>query len=153
MAFGVGTVVTNSGKTYCADQFSAVKATYTACSCSVRWGAIGKGATGAARTAAVADTALTSELSTAQCSNGTSGSRTCGAESLITTSVTNDTYQNVGTFTAASGSSSGSQAIDEAGLFVGTSSGGGVMITSATFNVVNLNPGDSLQNTWRVQFS
>lgn len=146
MSFGVATVVTNLGKAYIADKLSTGQATYV--SCSLRWGAIGKGATGAARTAIVTDTALTCEMTSL-----TGSQRTCGTESLVTVSVANDTYQNVGIFTASSASSSGSQAVDEAGLFVGTSSGGGVMICSATFNVINLNPADTLQNTWRLQLT
>lgn len=142
MAFGIATLVTNLGKAYIADRLSTGPLTYA--TCSLRWGAIGKGATGAARTAVVTDVALSCEMNNA---------RTCGTESLVTTTVTNDTYQNVGIFTASSASSSGSQAVDEAGLFVGTSSGGGVMITTATFNVINLSPGDSLTNTWKLQLT
>lgn len=31
--------------------------------------------------------------------------------------------------------------------------GRAIMITSATFNVINLNPADTLQNTWKVTFT
>ena len=144
MAFGVATVMTNASKGYIADKLTSTPAVYATTSCVWRWGAIGKGATGAARTAVAGDTALSCEMN---------NSRTCGTESTVTTTVTNDTYQNVGTFTATSASSSGSQAVDEAGLFVATSSGGGGMMASATFNVVNLSPGDSIQNTWKVTFA
>ena len=144
MAFGVATVMTCVSKGYMADKLTSTPAIYSTTSCVWRWGAIGKGATGATRTASCADTALTCEMNNA---------RTCGTESTTTTASCNDTYQNVGTFTATSASSSGSQAVDEAGLFTATSSGGGGMMASATFNVVNLSPGDSLQNTWKIQFA
>ncbi len=140
MAFGTGTVLTNLGRNIIADR---IQASPTHSSCTPRWGAIGKGATGAGRTASCTDTALSCEIQT----------RSCGTESLSTTTVTNDTYNNTGTITASSASSSGAQAVDEAGLFTSTTSGAAEMFTSATFPVVNLSPGDSIQNLWKVQIT
>ena len=142
MAFGTATVLTNLGRNITADRLQP-DASRTHQSCDGRWGAIGKGATGAARTASCTDTALTCEIQ----------SRSCGSISLATVTVTNDTYQNVGTVTATSASSSGPQAVDEAGLITSTTTGAVEMFASATFAVVNLNPGDSLQNTWKVQIT
>ncbi len=142
MAFGTNTVLTNLGRNIIADRIQP-DASRTHASCDPRWGAIGKGATGAARTASCTDTALSCEIQT----------RSCGTISLSTITVTNDTYNNVGTITATSASSSGPQAVDEAGLFTSTTTGAVEMFASATFPVVNLLPGDSLQNTWKVQIT
>lgn len=130
MPFGTGTVLTNLGKAIFADRVRTTPATYTN---APKYIAIGVGATGAGRTAAAADTALSSEQET----------RTSGTESVQTTSVTNDTYQVQGTVTAT-----GARAVDEAGLFDASSTGN--MFTSATFPVVNLASGDSIQLTWKV---
>ena len=99
--------------------------------------ALGVGATGAARTAAAGDTALSSELAEG---------RATGTESIVTTTVTNDTYQVVGTVTAT-----GSRAVDEAGTFDASTTGN--MHVSATFPVVNLATGDSLQLTVKTKFA
>jgi hypothetical protein len=133
MPFGTGTVLTDKGKAITADRIRTTPATYTA---SPKFVAIGTGATGATRTAAVTDTALSTEVE----------SRTSGTESVVTGSVTGDTYQSVGTVTAT-----GTRAVDESGLFDASSTGN--MFTSATFPVVNLASGDSLQLTWRVRYS
>jgi len=132
MAFGTATVVTSVGKATCANRLQT-----TPTRNPPKYIALGVGATGAARTAVVGDTALSSELAEG---------RTSGTESIVTTSVTNDTYQSVGTVTAT-----GSRAVDEAGLFDASSSGN--MVLSATFAVVNLANGDSLQLTGKIQFS
>lgn len=97
---------------------------------------MGVGAHAASRTAAVTDTALSSEVE----------SRVAGVESLNTTVVTNDTYQNVATITAAS-----ARIVDEFALF--DASSGGNMAVSATLNVISLNPGDGIQFTTKVQLS
>lgn len=131
MAFGVATVVTNKGKAMFADRLRTSPGTYSA---SPKFCGMGTGATGAARTAVAADTALTTEVET----------RTSGTESTVTTTVTNDTYQVTGTQTATT-----TRAIDEAGLFDASSTGN--LFTSATLNVVNLNSGDSIAWTWKVQ--
>jgi hypothetical protein len=133
MAFGVATVLTNKGKAILADRVRTSPGTYTT---SPKFCAMGTGATGAARTAVAADTALSTEVE----------SRTSGTESAVTTTQTGDTYQVVGTISATAG-----RAVDEAGLFDASSAGN--MFTSATFNVVTLVSGDSIQFTWKVQIS
>lgn len=132
-AFGTATVVTNLGKAMAADRLRTTPATFTV---SPHFVAMGVGATGAARTAAVTDVALSTEVET----------RANGTESVVTTTVTNDTTQVVGTITATA-----SRSVDEGGLFNASSSVS--MGTSATFPVVSLASGDSLQFTWKVQFS
>lgn len=131
MAFGTATVVTNKGKAMLADRLRTSPGTYTT---SPKFCAMGTGATGAARTAVAGDTALSTEVET----------RTSGTESTVTTTQTGDTYQVTGTVTATT-----TRAIDEAGLFDASSTGN--MGTSATFSVVNLNNGDSIAFTWKVQ--
>ncbi len=133
MPFGTATVLTNKGKALFADRARVSPGTYTN---APRYVAIGTGATGAARTAAAADTALSTEVET----------RSAGTESTVTTTQTGDTYQSVGTI-----SISATRAVDESGLFDASSTGN--MVTSATFPVVNLSSGDSLQLTWKVQIS
>lgn len=129
MAFGTATVLTTAGKGITTNRIkgSGTEPAYVG---------IGVGATGAARTAAVADTALSTAVET----------RTLGTSTQQTTSVTNDTYQVVGTVTATA-----TRAVDEAGLFDAVSSGN--MYLSATFPVVNLASGDSIQATLKVQYS
>ena len=63
-----------------------------------------------------------------------------------TTVATNDTYQAVGTVTY----STTSGAITEAGLF--DASSGGNLFLRASFDAININPGDSIQMTIKVQF-
>lgn len=133
MPFGAATVITNVGKAMFADRVRTTPATYSNAPKHV---AMGVGATGAARTAAVGDTALSTEVE----------SRTSGTESIVTTTTTGDTYQVVGTVTA-----SASRAVDEAGLFDAASTGN--MFLSATFNVVNLSNGDSIQFTFKAQLT
>lgn len=133
MPFGTATVVTNKGKAIFADRVRTTPGTYTA---APKFCAMGVGATGAGRTAAAADTALSSEVET----------RTSGTESAVTTTQAGDTYQVVGTITA-----SATRSVDEAGLFDATTTGN--MFTSATFAVVSLNNGDSIQFTWKVQLT
>lgn len=132
-AFGVATVVTNKGKALFADRARTSPATYTT---SPKFIGIGVGATGAARTAVAADTVLSTEVET----------RASGTESTVTTTQTGDTYQTLGTV-----SITGTRAIDESGMFDASTSGN--MATSATFNVINLVNGDSLQLTWKVQIT
>lgn len=133
MAFGVATVVTNKGKAMLADRLQATPTTYTT---SPHWVAMGVGATGAARTAVAADTALSTEVET----------RTVGTESNVTSvspAITGDTYQVLGTIAATAGRN-----VDEGGLFGALTVGN--MFTSATFNVIALNSGDSIAFTWKV---
>jgi len=131
MAFSTATVLTNNGKALIASQVNGTTST------PPKYIGIGTGATGAARTAVAADTALTTEVET----------RANGTNTVTTTSVTNDTFQTVGTITCTSTP----KAIDEAGLF--TAASAGTMFLSATFAVVNLQVGDSLQITGKCQYS
>lgn len=133
MAFGVATVLTNKGAALFADRARTSPATYTS---SPKFIGVGTGATGAARTAVVGDTALSTEVET----------RASGTESTVTTTVTGDTYQSQGTV-----SITGTRALDESGLFDASTTGN--MATSATFNVINLLSGDSIQLTWKVKIA
>jgi hypothetical protein len=133
MPFGTGSVVTTAGKAIISGRMFGS----TPSQLEPKYIAAGVGATGATRTAAVGDTALSSELAEG---------RTAGTGSQVTTSTTNDTYQNVGTITAT-----GSRAVDEAGTFDHSSSV--TMFTSFTFPVVNLSSGDSIAFTIKVQFT
>jgi hypothetical protein len=129
MAFGTGTVLTNSGRAITANR---IKGTGTE---PVYLG-VGTGATGAARTASAADSALSTQYST----------RATGTSSVATTTTSNDTYQVVGLVTAGA-----SIAVDEAGLFDASTAGN--MYMSATFPVVNLASGDSIQATMKVAYA
>lgn len=133
MAFGIATVVTDKGKAMLADRLRTTPATYTN---PPKYVAMGVGATGAARTAVAGDTALSSEVE----------SRVSGSESIVTTSVTGDTLQVVGTIAASAGRN-----VDEGGLFDAGSSGN--MGTSATFTVITLASGESIQFTWKIQLT
>lgn len=133
MPFGTATVVTNKGKASLADRWRTTPATYTV---SPKFMGMGVGATGAGRTAAVGDTALSTEVET----------RTTGTESVVTTSVTGDTEQCVGTITA-----SGARSVDEFGLFDASSAGN--MCFSATFTIISLASGESIQFTAKTQLT
>lgn len=133
MPFGTATVVTTVGKAAIADRIRTTPATYTNAPKHV---GMGVGATGATRTAVVGDTALSTEVE----------SRTSGTESVQTTTTTGDTYQVVGTVTATA-----TRAVDEAGLFDAASSGN--LFLSATFAVINLASGDSIQFTFKTQLT
>ncbi len=133
MPFGTATVITTIGKAIFADRVRTTPGTYTA---SPKFVGMGVGATGAARTAVVGDTALSTAAE----------SRTSGTESLVTTTTTNDTYQVVGTVTATA-----ARAVDEAGLFDASTTGN--LFLSATFPVVNLANGDSIQFTFKAQLT
>jgi len=132
MPFGTATVVTTVGKGITTGRLIGA----TPSQAEPKYVAMGVGATGAGRTAAVGDTALSTQVET----------RTAGTSTQVTTSTANDTFQNVGTITATA-----TRAVDESGLFDASSAGN--MFTSATFAVVNLNSGDSIQFTWKVQYT
>lgn len=123
----VATVSTNSQKRTFADRMRATPARSP-----LRFIGIGVGAN--TRTAAITDTALTTEVE----------SRVSGTESLVTTAVTEDTYQTVGTITATA-----ARSVDEAGTFDAATAGN--IGVSATFGVISLANGDSLQLTVRTQ--
>ena len=95
----------------------------------VAWG------TGAGTTA-LTDTTLFTET----------GTRTAGTSTQQTTSTTNDTYQVVGTMTAG-----GTLAITNAGLFDASTSGN--LFVKGDFTTINLSSGDSIQFTFKTQFS
>lgn len=137
MAFGTATVLTTLGRAVITNRIkgSGTEPVYVA---------IGTGATGAARTAVVGDSALSTEKTT---NAGGRPVRTTGTSTQKTTSTTNDTYQVVGTVTCAVEA----WAVDEAALFDAATSGN--MFSSATFPVVNLSIGDSIQCTLKVQLS
>lgn len=71
--------------------------------------------------------------------------RTSGTSSVVTTTTTNDTYRVVGTLTATA-----ARAIKEVGLFDAAT--GGNLFVRGTFNVINLEEGDSIQFTIDAQF-
>ncbi len=132
--FAAATVITNRGKAIIADRIRTTPATYTT---APKWIAMGTGATAAARTAAVGDTALSTEVET----------RAVGTESVVTTTVTGDTHQTVGTITATA-----ARAVDEAATFDQLATGGNIFM-SATHAVINLVSGDSLQYTAKTQLT
>lgn len=132
MAFGTATVETNSGKAISAKRHLGA----TPAQAEPKFIGMGTGATGAARTAAAGDTALSTEVE----------SRAAGTGSTVTTTQTNDTYQTQGTITATA-----TRAVDEAGTFDASSVGN--VDVSATFAVINLVSGDSIQFTVKKQFT
>jgi hypothetical protein len=95
-------------------------------------------------TAAVTDTALTTECTTA---NIPSYARASCTNSQQTTSVTNDTFQQVATLNA---NSSTGAAITEAGTF--SAATGGTMFLETTFSAINISGSDTLQLILSVQF-
>jgi hypothetical protein len=131
MAFGVATVFCSTGKAIVAKRLIGA----TPAQITPNFQAIGVGATGAARTAVVGDTALSTEVETRVNTN---------AFTTVTTTLTNDTAQCIQTTTATA-----TRAVDEAGLFDAVTVGN--MFISATFNVISLASGDSLQLTWKWQ--
>ena len=130
MAFGTATVLTNAGKAITTNRLIGAGT-------EPKFLGVGTGATTAARTAVAADTALSTAVESRVGTNN--GTRT-------TTTAANDTYQVVQTITAT-----GARAIDEAGLFDASTAGN--MFLSATFPVVNLLTGDSIQITAQVQYT
>jgi hypothetical protein len=95
----------------------------------VAWG------TGAG-TAALTDTTLFTET----------GTRTAGTSTQQTTTTTNDTYQVVGTLTAG-----GTLTITNAGLLDASTSGN--LFVKGDFTGIALSSGDSIQFTFKTQFS
>lgn len=90
--------------------------------------------------AAAGDTTLGAEITTA---GGQRASATC---TRVTTSVTNDTAQDVVTF-----SFTGSFAVTETGLLNDATTG--TLLARQVFSAVNVASGDSLQVTWKIQAS
>lgn len=122
----MATVFTNAGKAITTNRVkgSGTEPNYVA------WG------TGAG-TAAITDTTLFSESAEA---------RVAGTSSQVTTSVTNDTYQVVGTIVA-----SAPRTITNAGLFDAPTSGN--LFMKGDFAGVTLAAGESIQFTNQVQYT
>lgn len=122
----MATLLVNTGKAIITNYLNGGAATQPK---YVAWG------TGAGTTAA-SDTTLFTEVLP----------RVSGTTSQVTTSTTNDTFQVVGTQTAAV-----SETITNAGLFDASTSGN--LFVKGDFTGVALNTGDSIQFTFKVQFS
>ena len=122
----MATLLVNTGKAVVTNYLNGGAATQPK---YVAWG------TGAGTTSAT-DTTLFTET----------GTRVSGTTSQQTTSVTNDTYQVIGTMTAG-----GTLAITNAGLFDASTSGN--LFVKGDFSTINLNSGDSIQFTFKTQFS
>ncbi|HET7630165.1 MAG TPA: hypothetical protein VFK03_02215 [Candidatus Saccharimonadales bacterium] len=90
-----------------------------------------------AGTAAVGDTTLSTEAAE---------SRVAGTQTQQTTSVTNDTYQVVGTLTSSSG-----QTITNAGVLSASTSG--TLVLHSDFTGVPLVSGDSIAFTFKLKFA
>lgn len=75
-----------------------------------------------------------------------SESRVTGTSSQVTTTSTNDTYQVVGTLTAA-----GTKTITNAGLFDAVTSGS--LFMKGDFTGIPLNLNDSIEFTMKVQYT
>jgi hypothetical protein len=118
------TVLTTAGKTYTATKMADT----TTATVVPKWIGIGTGV----HTAAVGDVALTAEVETRGSANPA-------------TSSTN-TFQVVQTITATA-----LRAVVEAGLFSAIT--GGTMLVSSTFDVVNLQIGDSIQITAQITYA
>ncbi len=132
----MASVLTNAGRALAT---SALKASgYT----EPVYGGWGTGA----GTAAVADTTLFSEK--AADLSATSGTRATGTTSRVTTSVTNDTYQNVFTVTAT-----GSGTVTNAGTFDNSAIGSGNLFVKGDFTGIALSSGDSIQFTVKCQLA
>lgn len=122
----MATLLVNTGKAIVTNYLAGGAATQPK---YVGWG------TGAGTTA-LTDTTLFTEI----------GSRATGTTTQQTTSTTNDTYQVVGTLTA-----SGSVTITNAGLFDASTSGN--LFVKGDFSGIALTSGDSIQFTFKTQFS
>lgn len=122
----MATVLTSAGKAITTNRLkgSGTEPNYVA------WG------TGAG-TAAVADTTLFTESAEA---------RVAGTSTQQTTTVTNDTYQVVGTLTASAG-----RTITNAGLFDASTVGN--LFMKGDFTGLALLTGDSIQFTMQVQYT
>lgn len=123
----MATVFTNTGKAQTAGRYTGDS---TGTFNRIGWGT-GTG------TAAAADTALFTEAAEA---------RATATLSRQTTAVTNDTFQAVGTLTSAS-----SQSITNAGLLDAAT--GGNLLVHADHTAIPLQSGDSIQYTFRLQYS
>ncbi|UOF82002.1 tail collar fiber protein [Caudoviricetes sp.] len=121
----MATLLVNSGKAIVTNRINGGGTTPL----YVAWG------TGAGTTSAT-DTTLFTEVSP----------RVTGTATQQTTSVTNDTFQVVGTQTAGT-----AETITNAGLFDASTSGN--LFVKGDFSGIALNSGDSISFTVKVQFS
>jgi hypothetical protein len=122
----MATLLVNTGKAIITNYLNGGAATQPK---YVAWG------TGVGTTAATDTTLFTEVLP-----------RVSGTTSQVTTSTTNDTYQVVGTQTAGT-----SETITNAGLFDASTSGN--LFIKGDFTGVPLSTGDSIQFTFKCQFS
>lgn len=122
----MATLLVNTGKAIITNYLNGGAATQPK---YVAWG------TGAGTTAATDTTLFTEVLP-----------RVSGTTSQVTTSTTNDTYQVVGTQTAGT-----TETITNAGLFDASTSGN--LFIKGDFTGVPLSTGDSIQFTFKCQFS
>ena len=122
----MATLLVNTGKAIVTNYLNGGAATQPK---YVAWG------TGAGTTAAT-DTTLFTEVTP----------RVSGTTTQQTTSTTNDTFQVVGTQTAGT-----SETITNAGLFDASTSGN--LFVKGDFTGVALTSGDSIQFTFKTQFS
>ena len=99
-----------------------------------------------AGTAAVADTTLF--LEKAADLTATTGTRVTGTTSRVTTTVTNDTWQNVATITAT-----GAGTVTNAGCFDAAAIASGNLFVKGDFTGVVLASGDSIQFTLKLTLS
>jgi len=122
----MATLLVNTGKAIVTNYLAGGAATQPK---YIGWG------TGAGTTAAT-DTTIFTET----------GTRVTGTTTQQTTSTTNDTYQVIGTATAV-----GTVTITNAGLFDAVSSGN--LFVKGDFTGIGLTSGDSIQFTFKTQFS
>jgi hypothetical protein len=122
----MATLLVNTGKAIITNYLNGGAATQPK---YVAWG------TGAGTTAATDTTLFTEVLP-----------RVSGTTSQVTTSTTDDTFQVVGTQTAGT-----SETITNAGLFDASTSGN--LFIKGDFTGVPLSTGDSIQFTFKCQFS
>lgn len=114
----------------------------------VSWG------TGAGTTAAADTTLFTEAMSTSN--NGTGNTRVTGTTTQQTTTVTNDTWQCVGTLTAdAAKTITNAGCFDTNGLAANltTAPSGGNLFPKGDFAGLALNANDSIQFTFKVSFA
>jgi hypothetical protein len=123
----MATVFNDTGKAYVAAKLDG---TNTNPPHFIGWG------TGAG-TANKTDTTLFTEAAEA---------RAVGAKSRVTTTVTNDTFQVVGTLTSLSG-----QTITNTGVFDASTTGN--LVVKADHTGLPLLTNDSIQYTWKLAFS
>lgn len=126
VGFSLATVFTNAGKAITTNRILGAGTEPK----FVAWGT-------AAGTAAVTDTTLFTEAAEA---------RTSGASSRVTTTVTNDTYQVIGTITSLS-----NQSITNAGLFDAAAVGN--LYLKGDFAAVPLSTGEGIQFTMQLKYA